>query len=138
MSETPVDYEDKLLWSTVDEVHLDWIDGEPPMEDEVIAYQLWRAEDKILSEYPEMKSWVESGLVRAATVGRVAVGVAMRRLTNPRFQRSKQHGAGPFSENITVVGGDHPGEIYLSDSDHADLKPKRRGGRRAFSVMPNF
>lgn len=138
MDEEQLAYQERLRWATVEEVHLDWIEGVPPMSDETIAYQLWRAEDKILSEFPLIEAWVKAGSVRASTVGRVAVGMAMRRLTNPRFQRSQQVGAGPFSQNTTVVGGDHPGEIYLTDDDKADLRPKRDTGRRAFSVMPNL
>lgn len=133
-----VDYEDQLHWATVDMVHLNWVDGSPPMDDEVIAYQLWQAEDKVLSEFPDIQRNIDSGLIRESTVARVAVSVAMRRLTNPKFQRQQQMGSGPFTMNSTVVGGDHPGEIYLNDSDRDDLTPKRGRSRRASSIMPNY
>jgi hypothetical protein len=139
MTEQPVgEYEEQLRWATVDMVHLNWIDGTPPMEDDVIAYQLWQAEDKILSEFPDVQRNIDNGLIRESTVARVAVSVAMRRLTNPGFQRSQQRGAGPFSMNTTIVGGDHPGEIYLNDSDRDDLTPKRGRRRRAAGIMPRY
>lgn len=136
-SKEPIDYESQLQWATVDEVYLDWIDGDPPMDDDVIAFQLWRAEDKILSDVPNIQKNVDDGLIRESTVSRVAVNMAMRRLTNPRFQRSIQRSDGPFNMSVTT-GGDHPGEIYLSDADLADLTPKRPTKRRAHSVMPNY
>lgn len=131
-----IDYEAELEWATVDAVHLDWIDGAPPMSDAVIAYQLYMAEDKILSEFPDIQKRIDRGEVRLRTVRRVAVNVAMRRLTNPNFQRSISRTDGPFQSTVTT-GGDHPGTIYLSDEDRSDLRG-RGASRRAFSITPSF
>lgn len=95
------------------------------------------AEDAVLKAFPAIEDQITAGKVRKATVVRVVAGMVIRVLRNPDGIRTIQDSDGPHSGSTTFAG-DNPGQINLSDDDKRDLTPAGSGGRRAFSVMPNY
>lgn len=113
------------MWATVEDIHARWLTGEVPATDAQLATLIEDAEDIIASEYPRTETDVTLGVVPGARVVRVVSRMVNRVLRNPDGLRQVQDSTGPFSSSMTY-GGDHPGELYLTDDDRRDL-----GGRKA-------
>lgn len=122
------------MWATPDDIRDRWAASKPLLaDDEKIQKHIDDAEDAILTEFPNLYEDVPGKFPLARAV-RVVSRMVIRFLRNSDGIRSQNSTTGPFSDQ-TVYGGDHPGEVYLTDEDRRDLSP-RKNRRRAFTVFP--
>jgi hypothetical protein len=124
------------VWATAQDVKDRWIGGEPPAEDQQIVTLIGDAEDIILGEFPTIGEQIDAGEVPGGRVQRVVARMVIRVLRNPEGLRQVQETTGPFTGSQTY-GGDHPGELYLTDDDRRDLAGgKARGKAYTLSTVP--
>lgn len=117
-----------------------WIGkDEIPADDDKITRLLADAEDMILTDVPDLAARMADGRVPHERLVRIVVRMVMRHLHNPTGVRQFQQTTGPFTNSATM-GGDNPGALYFDDADRRELlgEAKRRGGRKAFTIMPRL
>lgn len=120
------------MWATADDVKGRWLTGEIPATDTQLVTLIGDAEDIIVGEFPNIQADIDAGAVPMGRVARVVSRMVIRLLRNPEGLRQVQETTGPTAGGYTY-GGDHPGELYLTDDDRRDLAGKK-AGRRAFTV----
>lgn len=124
-------------WSGVkaDDVTARWPSSEaPPLDDGQIDTLIGDAEDLIERQFPDVPARVASGAIPRRRITRVIARMLIRLMRNPEGVRTVQQAGQSYSGSVTY-GGDHPGELYLTDEDKRDLTGARTGGR-AFAVRP--
>lgn len=113
--------------TSVEDVRNRWVLDTPfPLSDEQVRVQVEDAEDMIRRVFPDLDDREASGELPRARVVRVVSRMVLRVLKNRSGVRTIQETTGPFAGS-TTFGGDHPGELYLTDEDLADLSPRRNG-----------
>lgn len=122
------------MWTTIDEVHARWLDGDIPASDDVLWTLIRDAEDALTVAIPGLPDRVTSGEIPAERVSRIVSRMLIRLLRNPTGVRTVQETTGQFS-GTTTFAGDSLGEIQVTDADRRELLGKSVG-RRAFSIMP--
>lgn len=112
-------------------------DESAPMDTDWIENQIFDAEDAIVREMPDVPDRLTSGAIPQRRLARVISRMIVRLMRNPEGLRTVQLGSGSFSTNNTY-GGDHPGELYLTDEDRRDLSGPGASSRRAFAISPSL
>lgn len=126
------------MWATPQNVLDAWIGENPPTDTAKIQTWIDRAE-RIILQLPGIVEWIAADPRREAIVTDVVTSMVIRVFRNPEGYRTfnAQHTEGPFSANQSVtVGGDHPGELYLTDEERSRLGAVK--ARKAFTVMPRY
>jgi len=123
-------------WTTAAEVVAAWIGDDAPSD--VVKVDLWvgRAERLLRSRVPGLTPRMvadpgaEPDLVD--NVKDVVTSMVQRVFRNPEGVRTRQETTGPFGGSVTL-GGDQPGELWITDDELARLIPSGRG-RGAFNI----
>ena len=122
------------LRTSAADVRARWLSGPLSVDDERIEILLGDVEDFLAGEFPDLDERLADGRLTAARLRRVVVRIASRVLRNPDGYRQVSSGTGPFTGSATY-GGDHPGEIYVTDEDRKDLVDRgKTSTRRAAST----
>lgn len=131
-----------MSWTEPGDVSGAWIgDGAPTSEEQI---QIWinKAEREIKYRVADLQARIDAEA--AETPSRedlknnavdVTVAMVIRVFRNPEGFRQKQWTTGPFSESGTV-GGDNPGQLYLTDDELAKLQGARSSGAFTVSMIP--
>ena len=118
------------------DVRARWLSGPLSVDDERIEILLGDVEDFLAGEFPDLDERLADGRLTDSRLRRVVVRIASRVLRNPDGYRQVTSGTGPFTGSATY-GGDHPGEIYVTDEDRKDLIGRGKGRAvPAFSIHP--
>lgn len=122
-----------LIWTEPADVRDRWLGSEFEWTDAQVTKLLEDAEDTALREFPDLVERVgpTPPQIPVIRVKKVLARMVIRLLRNPEGYRTVQEGAGPYQETRTV-GGQTPGEMYLTDEDRAELGNVREG--RAFTI----
>lgn len=121
-------------WASIQSVQEAWL-GEPmQVKDSTLKALICRAERRLAREVPNLQSRIDSGLEDNLrdTVADVVASMVERKLRNPDGTRSITSVTGPFTDTRTV-GGDNPGEIWVTAEELAQLAPPFTRGK-AFAV----
>lgn len=128
------------MWVTADDVIAAWIGNDAPSDSDQVQLWIEKAERLVIQTVPGVVEWVGGDPMRREIAGDVVTAMVIRKFRNPEGYRTfnANQTSGPFSGNQSVtVGGDHPGELYLTDVERASLGASTRR-RKAFSVMPRY
>lgn len=135
-----------MAWVTAQDVIDSWIGSDGPTD--VASIEVWvgRAERLVRSVVPDLQARldVEAALVPPVTdlldsVRDVVVSMVERKFRNPEGVRTRQESTGPFSGSVTL-GGDQPGELWLTDEEKRRLGAGGSGSGKAFNVdmIPDY
>jgi hypothetical protein len=122
-------------WTTAAEVVAAWIGDDAPTD--FVKVDLWvgRAERLIRSTIPGIVDRLAADPVEVDlldNVKDVVTSMVQRVFRNPEGVRTRQESTGPFSGSVTL-GGDQPGELWLTSDEKARLSLTGSGGG-AFSI----
>lgn len=123
-----------MAWTSATDVQDSWLGDPIELEEATINAWIDRAERKIRREIPNIEERIDSGdeTDLIDTVRDVVVEMLERKFRNPEGIRQVQETTGPMSGSITY-GGDHPGQLYLTDENRQALMVSAER-YRAFSV----
>lgn len=128
-----------MAWASAEDLINSWIGPGAPDEDEADRIDLWlgRAERKVRAAIPDLQDRLDAEAEAGATdlletVRDVVVSMVTRVFRNPRGIRQAQESGGPFQGSITY-GGDHPGDLYITDDERGMLTGTGEGPQ-AFEV----
>lgn len=126
-----------MAWADAEDLINSWIG--PGAPDEVKQINLWlgRAERKVRLAVPDLQARLDAEADAESTelletARDVVVSMVTRVFRNPRGVRQTQESGGPFQGSITY-GGDHPGDLYLTDDERGMLTGTGEGPQ-AFEV----
>lgn len=127
-------------WTTAAEVVAAWIGDDAPADLAKVDLWVGRAERLIRARIPGIadrvvaEPVVEPDLVD--NVKDVVTSMVQRVFRNPEGVRTRQESTGPFSGSITL-GGDQPGELWLTDDEKARLSLSgSTGGAFTIDTIP--
>lgn len=126
-----------MAWAEPGDLIAAWIGGGAPEDESQIALWLARAERKVRAAVPDLQARLDAEADEerddlAETVRDVVVSMATRVFRNPRGIRQTQESGGPFQGSITY-GGDHPGDLYITE-DERGMLTGTGDGPQAFEV----
>ncbi|RJU01980.1 hypothetical protein D6T65_05000 [Arthrobacter frigidicola] len=115
-----------MSWTVAQDVLDAWIGLGAPEDLASVTTWLGRAERLVRSEVPGLQARIDGGLEPdlLEDVRDVVVSMVERKFRNPEGVRTRQETTGPFSGSVTL-GGDQPGELWITD---AELKRLRAPG----------
>jgi hypothetical protein len=123
-------------WTTAAEVVAAWIGDDAPTD--LVKVDLWvgRAERLVRATIPGIADRIAADPVVEPdlldNVKDVVTSMVQRVFRNPEGVRTRQESTGPFSGSVTL-GGDQPGELWLTGDEKARLSLAGSGGG-AFSI----
>jgi hypothetical protein len=123
-------------WTTAAEVVAAWIGDDAPTD--MVKVDLWvgRAERLVRATIPGIADRIAADPVVEPdlldNVKDVVTSMVQRVFRNPEGVRTRQESTGPFSGSVTL-GGDQPGELWLTGDEKARLSLAGSGGG-AFSI----
>lgn len=135
-----------MAWVTAQDVVDSWIGSDGPTDVASIDTWVGRAERLVRSVVPDLQARldVEAALVPPVTdlldsVRDVVVSMVERKFRNPEGVRTRQESTGPFSGSVTL-GGDQPGELWITDEERRRLGAGGSGSGKAYSVdmIPDY
>lgn len=137
-----------MAWVTAQDVIDSWIGSDGPTDAASIDTWIGKAERYVRSPagVPDLQARldVEAALDPPATellgaVRDVVIELVEGKFRNPEGVRTRQESTGPFSGSVTL-GGDKPGEFFLTDEQRKRLGAVGAGSGKAFSVdmIPNY
>jgi hypothetical protein len=123
-------------WTTAAEVVAAWIGDDAPTD--LVKVDIWvgRAERLVRATIPGIADRIAADPVVEPdlldNVKDVVTSMVQRVFRNPEGVRTRQESTGPFSGSVTL-GGDQPGELWLTGDEKARLSLAGSGGG-AFSI----
>lgn len=125
-------------WTEPTDVINAWIGEDEPSDTGKIQTWIDKAEREIRRRVPDIQDRIDAEAeetpARTAlveTAKDVVVSMVTRKFQNPKGYRQVQTTTGPFSSSATV-GGNNPGQLYLTDDELAKLQGLQEG--RAFNI----
>ena len=124
-----------MAWVTAQDVVDSWIGSDGPTDAASIDTWVGRAERLVRSVVPDIQARLDAGLEPDLldSVRDVVVSMVERKFRNPEGVRTRQESTGPFSGSVTL-GGDQPGELWLTDEEKRRLGAGSARSGKAFSV----
>ena len=129
-----------MAWVTAQDVLDSWIGDDKPADVAALTTWVGRAERLVRSVVPDvqLRLDVEAGLEPPVSdlldsVRDVVVSMVERKFRNPEGVRTRQESTGPFSGSVTL-GGDQPGELWITDDEKRRLGAGGSGSGKAFSI----
>ncbi|WP_216395527.1 hypothetical protein [Arcanobacterium phocae] len=124
------------MWTSANDVLLDWIGDDKPEDVEVLERWVGRAERLIRREIPGIQARITAGAEPDLldTIKDVVSAMVSRVFRNPEGIRQRQETDGSFTGSITF-SGDQPGSLFLTDAERNSLLPEghRRGKQEAYT-----
>lgn len=127
-----------MSWTKPSDVTDAWIGDDAPGNTTTVQTWIDKAEREIKRRVPDIQSRIEAEAAEVPPVTDlldtaidVVVAMVTRKFQNPKGYRQVQTTTGPFSESGTI-GGDNPGQLYLTDDELAKLSDA--GSRGAFMI----
>lgn len=122
-----------MAWTTANEVIDAWIGDDAPTNSTLITVWIGKAERLVKVKVPGIQARVDAGEEDLLdNVKDVVTSMLQRLFRNPEGVRTRQETTGPFTGSVTL-GGDQPGELWLTDDDVSRLVPAS-AGHGAFTI----
>lgn len=121
-------------WTTAADVQNAWLGDPTEYTAETVNAWICRAERRLARDVPNLQARIDSGTEPelAGLVADVVAEMVEAKLRNPDGVRSRTSTTGPVTDTVTV-GGDNPGQLWVTPAQLALLAPPATRGR-AFSV----
>jgi hypothetical protein len=124
-----------MSWTVAQDVLDAWIGEGAPTDTGSVTTWIGRAERLVRSSVPGLQARIDGGLEPdlLEDVRDVVVSMVERKFRNPEGVRTRQESTGPFSGSVTL-GGDQPGELWLTDVELKRISGNTSAGPRVTSV----
>jgi hypothetical protein len=124
-----------MAWTVAQDVLDAWIGEGAPSNTVSITTWIGRAERLVRSTVPGLQARIDGGLEPdlLEDVRDVVVSMVERKFRNPEGVRTRQESTGPFSGSVTL-GGDQPGELWITDVELKRISPPSSVGPLALAV----
>lgn len=130
-------------WTKPTDVTDAWIGEDEPTDTTKLQTWISKAEREIKRRVPDIQTRIAAEAAETPartdllqTAVDVTVSMVTRKFQNPKGYRQVQTTTGPFSESGTV-GGDNPGQLYLTDDELAKLRGEQEGGAFSIDLIPS-
>jgi hypothetical protein len=124
-----------MSWTVAQDVLDAWIGDDAPTNAASVTTWIGRAERLVRSSVPGLQARIDGNLEPdlLEDVKDVVVSMVERKFRNPEGVRTRQESTGPFSGSVTL-GGDQPGELWITDVELKRLTGSTSGGPRVTAV----
>jgi hypothetical protein len=124
-----------MPWTVAQDVLDAWIGDDAPTNTVSVNTWIGRAERLVRSTVPGLQARIDGDLEPdlLEDVRDVVVSMVERKFRNPEGVRTRQETTGPFSGSVTL-GGDQPGELWITDVELRRISPPSTVGPLALAV----